>query len=538
MKLSKMGFRDFSINQKLISVVGAVSAISAFVIGGALFSFQMFSLRSQFSDNVVSVAEVVANYAAAPVAFGDRIGGEEVLSVVKSNIDISSAEIRFQTGEVFAKFGDEAVITREFPDNEIVEFDGWTLYVTRGVIVPNQSYAWLVIAADFKRLFFSSIKSMGLALIGVLIVGVLVAVISTAAFRNVIVGPIVRLADVARQIASVRDYTLRAEVEGQDEVGFMTSTFNEMLSRIEDGDRELRDAYAQLERESSERERLQNDLVTTSRMAGMAEVATGVLHNVGNVLNTVNLSVQQMRERLETSRLSHLRRAVDLINSQNGNLGEYLTSDSKGKEIPGFISKITDHLTNENIEINEEMRALTGHVDHIKEIVATQQSFARVLGVTENLPVKDLVEDALRLNGDSLARHSISVVREFNEVPNVMADRHKVVQILVNLLTNAKDAIEKNSSEDRTITIRTTNNDEQWVEIEVIDKGSGIKPETVASIFNHGFTTKSHGHGFGLHLSALSAQEMGGFLQVHSDGEGHGAVFTLIIPVALELAEK
>jgi signal transduction histidine kinase len=482
MKLSKMGFRDFSINQKLISVVGAVSAISAFVIGGALFSFQMFSLRSQFSDNVVSVAEVVANYAAAPVAFGDRIGGEEVLSVVKSNIDISSAEIRFQTGEVFAKFGDEAVITREFPDNEIVEFDGWTLYVTRGVIVPNQSYAWLVIAADFKRLFFSSIKSMGLALIGVLIVGVLVAVISTAAFRNVIVGPIVRLADVARQIASVRDYTLRAEVEGQDEVGFMTSTFNEMLSRIEDGDRELRDAYAQLERESSERERLQNDLVTTSRMAGMAEVATGVLHNVGNVLNTVNLSVQQMRERLETSRLSHLRRAVDLINSQNGNLGEYLTSDSKGKEIPGFISKITDHLTNENIEINEEMRALTGHVDHIKEIVATQQSFARVLGVTENLPVKDLVEDALRLNGDSLARHSISVVREFNEVPNVMADRHKVVQILVNLLTNAKDAIEKNSSEDRTITIRTTNNDEQWVEIEVIDKGSGIKPETVASI--------------------------------------------------------
>ena len=217
---------------------------------------------------------------------------------------------------------------------------------------------------------------MGVALIVVLISGVLIAVVSTAAFRNVIIGPIVRLADVAREVAKERDYALRAEVEGEDEVGFMTSTFNEMLSQIEDADRELRDAYTRLERESSERERLQNDLVKTSRLAGMAEVATGVLHNVGNVLTTVNLSAQQVRERLETSRLSHLRQAVDLIQSQNVDLAEFLTNDPKGQAIPGFLSKMTDHLTNENTEVCHEMEALTGHVDHIKEIVSTQQSFA------------------------------------------------------------------------------------------------------------------------------------------------------------------
>jgi hypothetical protein len=147
-------FRNLSIHRKLVSVVAVVSAISAFVIGGALFSFQMFSLRSQFRDHTVAFAEVVANYAAAPVTFADRIGGEEVLSNVQSNIDIIRAEIRFRSGEVFAKYGNDAQLDREVPDVETAEFDGWTLFVTRGGIIPNDSYTRLVIEADFSRLFY------------------------------------------------------------------------------------------------------------------------------------------------------------------------------------------------------------------------------------------------------------------------------------------------------------------------------------------------------------------------------------------------
>lgn len=529
---SRRKFRDLSINRKLILVVAIGSAVSALVIGGALFPYQMLNLRNQFKDNLVSVSDVVASYAAAPIAFGDQAGGIEVLSALQSNIDITGAALRLRSGTVFAQFGTAGGHDRGVNERERAEYDGWILHITRSVHVPDQPPAWLVITADFRRVFFAGVKSMGLAVFGVLIVGVLVAVATTTAFRSVIVGPIIRLAGVAGKVAENRDYKLRAEVDGRDEVGQLTATFNDMLSRIEASDLDLRDAYSQLEKESAQREQLQDDLVKTSRMAGMAEVATGVLHNVGNVLNTVNLSVQHVLERLESTRLGHLRQAVGMIQSQNGNLAEFLTSDTRGRAIPDFLSKVTDHLSTENANLRTEMTGLTGHIEHIKEIVSTQQSYARVLGVTELLSPKDIIEDALRLSNDSMGRHNISVVREFEKVPDVLGDRHKTVQILVNLVTNAKDAMIENAPAQRTITVRLENEDEEMVSISIADQGIGIKAEDLPNIFHHGFTTKTNGHGFGLHLSALSAQEMGGYLRVHSDGKDRGAVFTLGIPVA------
>ena len=283
------------------------------------------------------------------------------------------------------------------------------------------------------------------------------------------------------------------------------------------------------------RERLQDDLGKTSRVAaGMAEVATGVLHNVGNVLNTVNLSVQSVQDRLESTRLGHLGQIVDLLQAHGTDLGMFLTDDSRGKAIPGFLAKVTNHLKTENEELRAEMSGLIGNVEHIKEIVSTQQSFAKVLGVKEHLDPAEIVEEALSLNDGITAGYNIFVIRHYDYAYEILGDRHKIIQILVNLFTNAKDAMLDIEAHRRKLTVKIFQENDKMIAISVSDTGVGIKKENLSSIFHHGFTTKANGHGFGLHLSALSAQEMGGSLKVQSPGPGKGSVFTLSIPLALE----
>ena len=158
-----------------------------------------------------------------------------------------------------------------------------------------------------------------------------------------------------------------------------------------------------------------------------------------------------------------------------------------------------------------------------------QQSYARVSGVKEIVNVNYLVEDSLRMNANALGRHGVELIREFEEVPLINIDKHKVLQILVNMVRNAKYACEESGRADKRLTLRVANGGE-WLNISVIDNGVGVPQENLARIFNHGFTTRKDGHGFGLHSGALAAKEMGGSLTVHSDGPGQGATLTLKLP--------
>jgi PAS domain S-box-containing protein len=273
---------------------------------------------------------------------------------------------------------------------------------------------------------------------------------------------------------------------------------------------------------------MQEELVAASRLAGMAEVATGVLHNVGNVLNSVNVSVALIVEHLRKSKIPSLAKVVGLLRQHRDNLGEFVENDPKGKQIPAFLEALAEQLTLQQASLVEEAHSLQQNVDHVKQVVALQQSYAKVSGALEHLSVQQLVEDALRMASTSLARHHVEIVREFGPVPPVVADRHKVLQILVNLLGNAKEALEQRPN-DRRIVLRIDGTN-RGVRVEVADNGPGIASENLARIFSHGFTTKPHGHGFGLHIGANAAKEMGGSLQVHSDGLGHGATFFLELP--------
>jgi PAS domain S-box-containing protein len=279
----------------------------------------------------------------------------------------------------------------------------------------------------------------------------------------------------------------------------------------------------------AELEKTQKKLIEASRQAGMAEVATGVLHNVGNVLNSVNVAATCVADGLRRSKALSLSKVVALLREHETDLSAFFAADPKGKQLPAYLAQLAGHLAGEQAVALKELAGLQKNIEHIKDIVAMQQSFAKVSGVTETLGASDLVEDALRMNSSALARHDIQIVREFDAVPPLTVEKHKVLQILVNLITNAKYACDESERPDKQVTLRVTNGDGR-VRIAVIDNGKGIPAENLTRIFAHGFTTKSDGHGFGLHSGALAAREMGGSLTVSSDGYGRGARFTLELP--------
>jgi PAS domain S-box-containing protein len=282
-------------------------------------------------------------------------------------------------------------------------------------------------------------------------------------------------------------------------------------------------------RAQAELENLQRQLVDASREAGMAEIATSVLHNVGNVLNSINVSTGLVVASVKKSRAPSLARVVILLQEHAQDLGAFITQDSRGKHVPAHLAQLAEHLQAEQEANVRELELLRRNVDHVKEIVALQQNYASFGGVKEMNNVVDLVEDSLRINEGALSRHEVEVVREFGSVPTLNVEKHKILQILVNLLRNAKYACHDSGRADKRLTVRVANG-EGRIRISVIDNGVGIPPENLTRIFNHGFTTRKDGHGFGLHSGALAAQEMGGSLTVHSDGPGQGAAFTLELP--------
>jgi NO-binding membrane sensor protein with MHYT domain len=289
-----------------------------------------------------------------------------------------------------------------------------------------------------------------------------------------------------------------------------------------------------LEKITRELKAAQSELVTTARHAGMAEIANNVLHNVGNVLTSVNVSAGLIGGRVRDSKAQGLAKAADLLSQHAQNLGGFLTEDARGKTFPAYLSKLATALAEENASISTELESLIKGIEHIKEIVATQQSYSGTSSLIEPVQVEELLEDALRMNAASMERHKITVVREIAEVPTLLLDRHLVLQILVNLIGNAKQAMDGVPDRPHELTLRAGIAEpagKPRLSVCIQDNGVGIAPENLPRLFTHGFTTRKNGHGFGLHSCALAVKQMAGSISVKSEGLGRGAAFTLELPV-------
>ena len=299
------------------------------------------------------------------------------------------------------------------------------------------------------------------------------------------------------------------------------------ISELKEAERRIADVHRQL--------------LEASRLAGMAEIATNVLHNVGNVLNSVNVCAGMVSSRLRNSKLKGLARAVQLMDAHPDDLGEFLTRDARGKLLPGYLRGLAQALEGEHEAMAEELGVLGKSIDHIKEVVATQQSYAGASHVVESLKFDDLLDDALRMNAGALTRHKVKVVKRIAELPHLPLDRHRLLQILVNLISNAKHAMNEAPDQSPCITLGAALvdvADGSALRITVADNGEGIAPENLIRVFAHGFTTRKNGHGFGLHSCVLAAQEMGGTLTARSDGLGNGATFILEIPIETQKGQQ
>jgi PAS domain S-box-containing protein len=276
-------------------------------------------------------------------------------------------------------------------------------------------------------------------------------------------------------------------------------------------------------------ERVHKQLLDASRLAGMAEVASNVLHNVGNVLTSVTVSASLVAECVKNAKVAGLGRAAALLKEREGDLGTFITTDERGRKLPAYLAQLAEQLQGNQRLALKELASLHDNIEHIKETVAMQQSYAKLCGVAETVTVSALIEDSLRMNAGALTRHGVTVCREIADMPTITVDKHRILQILVNLIRNAKYACDESGRPEKTVTIRAES-DEHTVRISVIDNGIGIHRDNLGRLFRHGFTTRKTGHGFGLHSGALAARELGGSLSAHSDGPGCGATFILELP--------
>ena len=287
------------------------------------------------------------------------------------------------------------------------------------------------------------------------------------------------------------------------------------------------DISQRVEAERRERQ-LQKQLRESSHQSGMAEVATGVLHNVGNVLNSLGIAYSTAQARVKAYQIERVARVAAMLEENRGSLAEFLTNDDRGKRLPGYLSALGERLKAEAAAVQREFDAIAGHIQYLRQIVQAQQSFARVGGARDQVDVRELLETALTLKGQEL--NGAEIIRDVGDLPTVQTDRYKLLQIIVNFIGNACDAMTANRPRAARLAIRVHAVLGQ-LEIAVEDSGIGIAPELLPRLWEFGFTTKAHGNGFGLHSAAVAAQQLGGAVSAQSEGIGLGARFSVTIPI-------
>ena len=340
---------------------------------------------------------------------------------------------------------------------------------------------------------------------------------------SIVSQPISMLAQQSRiNPDSGRNFKLKSTAP--DEVKQLASSFSELVNDLE---------YQIDEHQKTqiERTRLHHKLMEASRRAGMADVASEVLHNVGNVLNSMNVSATVIRSSLKNSMIPKLAIANTKFSEHADDYGSYLDEDEKGKHFPAALDYMADSLMNERDAHMDETEQLLRNISHVRNVIQRQLSLSRDDGVIEKFCLLDLIEECIQINNDKAKRIRALVTFSCPETLNLETDRHKLQQILINLISNSLDAVEDNITPSRRVEV-IVNNDDKKVSIDVKDNGIGIPPENLTKIFSQGFTTKENGHGFGLHSCSLTAKVLGGTLNVSSEGLRRGSHFQLVIPLS------
>ncbi|WP_182867926.1 ATP-binding protein [Rhodopirellula sp. JC639] len=577
MGITNKRFRDVSVQTKLTFLAAAAITLAVTVACVIFVVLDVRRISASKATQLTAIAETLGTNSTAAIAFRQQDAAEELLAAVKRRPTITTACILDSDQNVFAIYRrggvDHRSTDRSLPSGRPITggahySDDGFLEVAVPIIDDGNRLGTLILretTADLKQ----ARRAHLLAAAVVLALSIIIGVFAISHLQESVTAPILRLASTAKKISQTDDCSIRVYHDGEDEIGVLYRQFNDMLDRVqsrekaviqaskrlkelnqdleqrvENRTRELESSNAALQNQVEARDRATKQLQEThaqlldaSRRAGMADIANGVLHNIGNVLNSLNISANLIDERVRNLKLANVEKAVQLLTQNEDDLAEFLLQTDQGKILPRYLGKLSESMRDDQRSILDEVVSLASNVEHIKDIVRAQQSHAGAFGVTEQLQPESLFEDAIRFVHDSFSKHDVRLVRQYDPVAAIEIEKAKAVQIIVNLVKNAKESVLEHDSEIKRVTLQLRQDgDEVWFQVH--DSGIGIAPERITTIFSNGFTTKKGGHGFGLHASAIAAVELGGRLMVHSDGIGKGATFTLVLPVSLRSPGK
>jgi len=481
-------------------------------------------VEEHLRDKAVATARELTGSLDVALAADDRALLERDLAETLADPDFHYVEVRDAHGNEIVAHGTHSAGVTMSGEPRIAHADAGLVRAWMPITLEGTNFGSVEVVLDASRV--ADLQTWTRT-VGVMSLGVwLLVFLYSLGFARSFVAPIRAMKQFAQRVAQ-GEFGEQLVTSAPGELGELKAHLNTMTAELQSREQERALAAARAEE-------MQRELLSVTRMAGMAEVATSVLHNVGNVLNSLNVSVSLVNDQLKGSKVASLTRTVELFDKHPGGLAAFLGTD-KGKLVPGFLTTVSQRLVEENATARRELDSVVRNVEHIKTIVATQQAYTQVSGVREPVVAGELLDDALRMVESSFAKHGVEIVRDYGEVPILVTDRHKVLQILVNIVTNARHAIRDGANEHPRLTasIRPT---EHGIAIAVSDTGIGIPPENIPKVFRHGFTTKRDGHGFGLHSCGNAVRELGGSIAVASAGSGLGATFTVELP--LELPEK
>ncbi len=276
-------------------------------------------------------------------------------------------------------------------------------------------------------------------------------------------------------------------------------------------------------------EQVNKQLVETAHRAGMADIATNTLHNVGNILNSVTTSSQFILNIMDKTELKSLEKAANMLTDNMERIEDFIISDGKGRKLMRYIIKTKENLFKEFDTIKDHILRLAEKIEVISEVIASQQSYAVSRSMTEKHVLADIIDDAVTMQSGTIDRFRITIETDHQPVPEIPIQKTKLIHIIINLIKNAKEAMLDTEPDKRKLKI-TSQKDSTGTYVKITDTGEGVSKENLRKIFNHGFTTKKTGHGFGLHSSANYMTEMGGEIWAESEGMGKGTTFVLKFP--------
>lgn len=275
--------------------------------------------------------------------------------------------------------------------------------------------------------------------------------------------------------------------------------------------------------------------VEFAREAGMRQMATSVIHNIGNVLNTINISITEINEYVSDPKLENLPKVAELITKSKNNISSFIADDPIGRKVPDYIIALAEWWKGEQSKCIATLDNLRRNIEHVKNIMNTQQSTSTAKNSNESISLNSVFDELLLMKKNAQSCFDIDFIKKCEIQSDIITDKNKLLQIIINLLDNAIHAVKDNVDKPKTITLKSSIH-ESKIQIEIIDNGYGINPDHLTKLFDFGFTTKKDGHGYGLHSCYNLAKELGGELSAKSNGPNEGATFILILPRSSEVA--